>query len=185
VSILTDIKTAIARRRLKKDAKRMLRNRAFVNFDDAGSIGILYQLDNEETYRQVAAYVSSLQAQRKNVKIIGLFYGDLQPLYYIPKLSFDLLMSKDVNWYGRPKAEFVTSFLAEEFDLLFYFSDGVHTPLDYIYGLSGAKLKVSNDNDKISNYSDLVIATDIEDGIAGFLRTSIHYLSVINKKDDA
>ncbi len=184
MSNFSNFKISIAKRRLKKDAKRLNRTRKFVNFNDAVKIGILYHLDSEETYRDIAGYVSSLQNKKKRVKIIGLFNGDLQPLYYIPKLSFDLLMSKDLNWYGKPKAEFVSSFLAEQFDVLFYFSNGNTIPLDYIFTLSNAKLKVSNGHEDIIDNSDFIIDVDEDDGNSQFLNTAIHYLSVINKNDD-
>ena len=154
------------------------------NYSDVKYVGILYLLQDEQTHKTVADFVAKLQGQQKQVKVIGLFNGQIQPLYYIPKLSFDLLMMKDINWVGIPKAEFVAPFLKEEFDVLFFLPQTKNVSLEYLYALSHAKLKVAADLHKTNQYSDLMFKVDEDGFLPRLINTSVHYLNVINKKDD-
>lgn len=182
MKLLNNVKRKVALRRISKDAAKINRIRDIRNIAQVHTVGVLFVLDNEDTYKNLTQFVESLQKQGKEVKVMALFYGDIQPLYYIPKLSYDLMKSKDVNWYGRPVAEFSDSFLKNDFDVLLYYTLNENTPLDYIFALSPAKLRVSNQNDSISEYSDVIIDTREKSGLKGFMQTSLHYLSEINKE---
>ena len=184
MSIITNIKENIARRTLNKDAAKVSRNRVMASFSDVKSVGVIYLLQDEQTYKTVADFVAKLQGQHKQIKVIGAFAGQIQPVYYIPKLSFDLLMMKDVNWVGIPKAEFVHPFVNEEFDVLFLLSQSKNVSLEYLYALSHAKLKVAADLDEINLYSDLMFKVGEDNFLQKLIDTSVHYLQVINKKDD-
>lgn len=184
MSIVFNIKENITRYSLKKEAAKVSRSKVMANYSDVKYIGVIYLLQDEQTHKTVAEFVAKLQGQNKQIKVIGLFKGQIQPLYYIPKLSFDLLMMKDINWMGRPKAEFVAPFLKEEFDVLFFLSQTTNVSLEYLYALSHAKLKVAADLPDINQYSDLMFKVNEDDFLPKLIKTSVHYLNVINKKND-
>ncbi|MCK9167083.1 MAG: hypothetical protein PHU97_01095 [Bacteroidales bacterium] len=184
VNLIHQLKYTFALKLLNRDAKKRIRKRVLINFSKAKKIGLLYVLDNEETYRDIVRFVNNLQDKGKIVKALGRFYGDLQPLYYIPRLSFDLLKSDTIGWLGQPKAEFADRFIQEEFDVLFYFSQDSHFALEYSYALSKSKLKVCNESAVLNPYTDLMIKVKSNNTLTRFLDTAIHYLSIINHSDE-
>ncbi len=172
----------MAERWLKKEASRRHRDRKMVSFKEVKSVGILYFLEDETTYHTIKHIASSLQAQGKKVRVVGLCDGDRVPLFYLPTIRFDLLTSKELNWYGKPVGNFVPSFLDEPLDVLFFFTEKDFPPLEYLFTLSSARLKVSNGHDSIRECSDFMIEGN-KKGWSSFVETAIHYLSIINKHD--
>jgi hypothetical protein len=182
VNIFQKIRDLVWRYYFRKEAIKLIRDKRFVNLEDAKTVGILYTIYNEYSYNKVCEFVKYLQDRRKNVKVVGLANRKLVPHYCIPKLSWDLLTKDDINWYYKPKRPFVADFIKEPYDMLIDLSLEDQYPLQYIAGLSKAKFKVGRAGEENTEYYDMMIETNEKTTIDEFIKHIMHYLTVINNK---
>lgn len=161
---ITNIRTYFGKRSLKKELLKATRIKRPVNLDKARTIGILYQLSSEAEYHLVSKFTKKLQDQGKRVQVIGMFSYNRMPMYYIPKLAYDLLLPKDTDLFMRPDTEFALKFMEEPFDILIDLSTPDTFPLHYISSLSKASFKVGRmAKDQILPYDLMIDAgTSIE-----------------------
>lgn len=124
------------------EMSRASRKKRPINLHDAKFIGILYPLNDEQEYDRVSLFTKKLQDQGKKVHVIGLYEYNRIPVYYIPKLSYDLLHPKDLDMFFRPSPPFASKFISEEFDMLIDLSLPSDFPLFYIASLSKASFKI-------------------------------------------
>ncbi len=142
MNIIHRIRIFFGKRTLYKEALKVSRNKKPVNLNNASHIGIIYNLLSEEVYNRVTDFTKQLQDQGKKVFVIGLYNQKRAPLYYIPKLSYDLILKRDIDLFFRPSGDFVRRFIGEEFDLLIDLSHPDDFPLHYIATLSRARFKI-------------------------------------------
>lgn len=181
MSILSSFKAFIGERFLNKNLPKLQRFRKIVNLDDAKTIGIIYELKDEQTYNHITRFVKLLQDKQINVKAIGFFDGNIKPIYAIEKLSLDYYDRKDLNWYNKPKGNYVTDFCKYDFDILIDLSLDGNFQTKYIAALSKAKFKVGKDGGRNAAIFDVMININVKTTLDEFITLIIHYLSIINK----
>ena len=182
MNILNNIKDFAANRYLKKHLPKNHRFRKIVNLDAAKTVGIIYVLKDEQTYNQITRFIKLLQEKQINVKAIGYFDGNIRPIYAIEKLSLDYYDRKDLNWYAKPKGNYVTDFCKTDFDILIDVSLLDIFQTKYIAAFSKAKFKVGKDGENNKAIYDLMIDVNPKTTLDEFITLIIHYLSIINKK---
>jgi hypothetical protein len=69
------LKKKIAAGKLKREFKNLKRVGKVKNLDEALSVGIIYNLDREDTYHLVKKYVKFLREQEGIKKIMALGFG--------------------------------------------------------------------------------------------------------------
>jgi len=170
----------IASRNLLQDHHKLHRNRKPNNLDNAQSIGLLYYLPDEDTYKKIDEFIKTLN--ESNIKVRVACYTDQKfaPHYFIPKLLQDVITLKDLNWYYHPQKPFVKDFLDEEFDILIDLSLAEYFPLLFLAAKSRAALKIGRFDEKHQDYYDLMIDIPAESPIEYFIQQVIHYLKKIN-----
>ena len=163
----------------------MHRNRQIINMSEASSIGVLYFLPDEPTYRQISAYVKKLQERGKTVKALGYVESKQLTGQFLPKLSYDFLYPTGINWMLKPTTTAARDFMDAEFDILIDLSTEHHLPLLYLTAFSKAKFKTGLQSDERSNYLDLMINLDENGGLDELITQIDHYLSIINKDNES
>jgi hypothetical protein len=181
VSIISTIKAFVAKQYLKKNLPKNQRFRKIVNLDHAKTVGIIYELKDEQTYNHITRFVKILQDKQINVKAIGFFDGNIRPIYAIEKLSLDYYDRKDLNWFNKPKGNYVTDFCRVDFDILIDLSLEANFQTKFIAAFSKAKFKVGKDGENNSAIFDLMIDINAKTTLDEFITLIIHYLSIINK----
>ncbi len=185
LGLIDNIRKKLARRNLIQEHQNLLRERKSANLEEAHTIALLYYLPDEDTYKQVEEFIKILS--ETNLKVRVACYTDIkiQPHYFIPKLSQDILIPKDLNWYGKPEKTFVPDFLAEKFDILIDLSLSEHFPLLYLAALSNAALKIGRFDDTHQEFFDMMIHTTPETSLREFMDQIMHYLIMFNNNEPA
>ena len=159
---------------------RVNRFRKIVNLNEARSIGILYNLVDENSYRIIEGIVGKLQQTGKEVKAVGLVRNKSMVNRFLPKLSYDFLTRKDINWFGKPTGIRVRDFIQRDWDILIDLSLDNNQSLKYIAGLSNARLKVGPSGKDKEHYYDFMINAAMHTTVIDFYEQVEHYLLVIN-----
>lgn len=133
------IATYLFRKKLGQFSKNDIRNRAFVNYDKAKSILLLFESNFSERNPETKKIIEQLQADGKKVTAIG--YVEKKQIVTPAYPDFRILYTKDHNIFQKPDAQ-VLSFVQEnEFDLLIDISSKEIIPLMYIALYANARCK--------------------------------------------
>ncbi len=132
-------------------------------------------LYSEEEYNRVSSFTKKLQDDGKKVQVLGQYQFNRTPVFYIPKLSYDLLLPKDIDLFFRPSAPFVKQFINEEFDMLLDLSSPDNFSLHYIACLSRASFKLGRKIDDRPLPYDIMIDSGTEIDSQELIAQIIHY----------
>ncbi|MBU2650630.1 MAG: hypothetical protein KKA81_06835 [Bacteroidetes bacterium] len=175
------IKIPIGNFYLNKDISSLERKKKVINLDSAGSVGISYFLESDEDYLEIAEFVDFLHKKGIRVKAIGYVKDKFLTNRYLPKLTYDFVYEKDLNWYGKPGGMYVREFLKNNFDVFIDLSRGDLYPLKYIAANSRAGLKVGRNIPSNRAIFDLMISQEEPFLLKPFIKEVTHYLTIINK----
>ena len=180
MKIVQNIREKFAKSFLLQQVNEMNRKQKQINLESARTVALLYYLTDEASYKTAESILSRLIEM--NLKIRVVCYTDLKiaPHYFIPKITQDILTSKDVNWRYQPQKPFVKEFVDTEYDILIDLSLDDHLPLLYCAALSKAGLKVGRFQEDHQLFYDLMIQAGPDETIDSFSIQVIHYLSRIN-----
>lgn len=147
--------------------ERQQRRRAprSVNWEDARSIGILFEATDLNRRQAVLRYSEALKAQGKRVKLLGYFHNDQND----PNFIFPHFNRRQFDWALRPTASEVHSFIDEPFDLLLNIEPATRLHSEYIALLSRAALKVGPYTENTDCY-DLMIEPADPGNIKAFVQ---------------
>jgi hypothetical protein len=87
----------------------------------------------------------------------------------------------EINWYGKPTNPTVNDFLKRKYDLLLDLSQSDLFPVHYIFALSIAKFKITNNSIK-AKYADFILQLENSDKLATYIAQIKHYLESIKIK---
>jgi hypothetical protein len=182
VKIIERVKTYAFRHFFGEELNRrhVSRSRLMINLPQANFVGVLFEFNNEDEYNTISTFMKSLQDEGKRIRSVGYFNGKKMPHYFMQKLSSDLIIPKQVNWYGKPTSDFIEGFLQEEFDVLIDFSRRNILPLQYIAGLSSANLKTGLYGRNNAIYYDIMLHTSPEVPLDEYINQIKHYLTLLN-----
>lgn len=174
---INKLRISLGKRSLRKEVARIQRSPMAMNLEVAKEIGILFNMHAEADYERVSNFSRDLQHAGKKVQVIGLYKYRKLPPYYAQKLAYDLIMPGNLDIFYRPKAEFVTRFIAQEFDMLIDLGTVSDFPLHYIATKSKAGFKLGRSTGEENLPYDLVIETQEHIESDDFIKQLIHYTS--------
>ena len=177
MSFFRHIQDLILASHLKKELARTHRDKKFTSFEKSRSIGILYIVGEEKDQIEFSNFVNELKTEIKEIKALGIIkYKDI-PHYCYPKLSYDYVTTRNINWIKKPTGEKVHDFIHKEFDILINFDTTLNPSLNYIAAASHAKCKVGLFHENNKAIYDLMI--DVHAGCS-FRELGQHYINYIN-----
>lgn len=180
MNLITTIRQRFARKNLLENHNSLVRNRKAFNLETARYVGILYRLEDENTYKIIEEFLKTLAEYNLKTKVACITDLKIIPHYFIPKLSQDILTVKDINWKFQPIKPFIKDFLEEEFDILIDLSLNEHLPLLYLSANSKANMKIGKYDETHQIYFDLMIDLPSDASLEYFIKQVIFYLSKIN-----
>lgn len=130
-------------------------------------------------------YIAKLQGWKIKVKAVGFTRNELVAKQFLPVLSFDFILKKHLNWYGRPTTKCTEDFIQADFDICINIADPDLFPLKYIAALSKAKLRVGPYRQEDENIYDLMIQTEEMHNQEDFLNHVHEYLTILNPRENA
>jgi hypothetical protein len=167
------IKKSFLKRSLKKH--KSFRDKKITSLDKAQSIGIIGQITNENSYKEIHTLFSALQTPRRSVWLMGFVDKNSVPYYCLQQLSADYFCKKNLNWYGKPSFIQLDDFLDKDFDILIDFSRNNLPSLHYILAMTKAKLLIGG-NEHSQELYDIFIDDEEELAHHQFLSVIDNYL---------
>ena len=145
---------------LKKhlSANAIERDRKVVSLRCAKNIGMVCEISDEDSYKDVFAVFSKLQTISK-VQMVGYINENAVPFYCLEQLAADYFCKKNLNWYGKPDMVQVDDFVNTDFDILIDFTISSLPPIHYILTLTRASF-VTGGNPFNKEFYDLWIEGD-------------------------
>jgi len=163
----------------KTKLKQHQREKQISSLNSAKTVGIVCLVDNEINWNNIKTAIKEFQDKGAKVEVMGVFYGNLKPLWFIETLNVTLCSDKELGLMQIPTGMHLDEFLSKEFDLLINFSITEHFAPFYIAALSKAKFKIALDTQINRNHFDLLLKLE-KTNMNDFKEQLIHYLSEIN-----
>lgn len=155
-----------------------LKEKCIIPLEQAKNLGIVCQIDSEESYKEIYGIFSKLQSPKRNLWLIGYVDEKMVPFYCLQQLSADYFCKKNLNWFGKPNIVQIDDFINKEFDMIIDFSNNNTPPIQYILKMSKTKLLIGA-NPHSSDLYDIYIQKDPDlQDFDNFklLKTIHHYL---------
>lgn len=168
------IKQQIRRYAYNSELKKKRKNKTFVAFDEAKTIGILYNADDKAMTTRAHRLVSTLQDHKKDVQSFGFINAKKQPANLHIRYGYEYFNRSHLNWAGLPNHQHVDIFTKKEFDYLINL-DTEKLLLTLIAARTHAKCKISPSNTQFEEAYDLML--DAKDG--DFIGELLRYLQKI------
>jgi hypothetical protein len=154
---------------------KVLREKKMVSLEHTHTIGILCQITDEESYKNIYDLFSKLQSSKRTIRLMGYIDQKDVPFFCLPQLSADYFSKRHLNWFGKPNFVQLNDFINTDFDILIDFSRNNLMPLRYILTTSHAKLIVGA-NEYMQDLYDIFINDEATLDNFKLLKTIHNYL---------
>ncbi len=180
MNLVNSIRTKLGRYFLRKLTGKLQRERVAIKLKDARNIGIVFNMHSEEEYAYVGNFVKALQQSGQKVWVLGYSNAKRSPAYFSPKLSYDLILRGDVDFFLLPRARFIPQFIEQEFDILFDLRKANELPLAYVVELSKARFKVGSGKSGQFGPYDIQIEANEEMTTSALIDQMVFYIDTID-----
>lgn len=167
--------------KIRNEIGKLNREHEAVGFEEAKNIGILYDATDATNFEVVKAYVKSLRNRQKDILALGYVDKKELPSNQYAQYGLDFFTRKHLNWQRIPNHRIVSNFISEKFDILINLSNNNCFPLRYITALSNARFRVGQFNRRNMMCYEMMIDTNGEEGIKGFIEEVENYLRQIKR----
>jgi hypothetical protein len=148
-------------------------------WDQAQTIGILFDATQPEELKMVQQIVRRLRDEKKKVRAMGFYNAKESPNMLNAKLEFDYFTRKQVNWHYRPRDPILQTYLEEPFDVLINLCSRPLLPLLYMVALSNARFKVGRFHARFLRFYDFCLTTQEAVSPKVLFDHAEHYLRVL------
>ena len=90
---------------LGKEVRRVNRIPSVISFDQAKTIGIIYDATRDQDFELMKNYVRDIRSMGKDVVSLGYFNQKELPGMRFMKLGLDLFTKKSLDWKMKPRCE--------------------------------------------------------------------------------
>lgn len=181
MKIIERFREYIASRQLARELQDIRRSKINVPLDQARNIGILYSINDEDTYNRILNFIKTIKTDQRSVICIGLLNDKNIPTYINQSVYNSIISLKDLNWYLKPVNQYVNNFYKEDFDLCVNLSLEDHYPLHYIMAHCQSKFKAGKFSERYKDCYDLMIKPEDSMNQQDFISNMMHYLDIINR----
>lgn len=121
---------------------KVVRQRRLTTLQQARTIGIVCEITDEDSYKNIFAIFTKLQEQDRNVRLIGYVNEKEVPFYCLPQLTADYFCNANLNWFGKLNVEQLMDFTKMEFDMVIDFNYRYNPAIESLLTMSHAKFIV-------------------------------------------
>lgn len=150
-----------------------------VSFEEAQTVGVLFDATKAQDRNVVREYVRQLEEQGKKA-IVFAFLDEKMPDNNLPYKHFS---RKDLDWLKRPKDDAIQGFTRQPFDFLINLYTVEKPELSYVSALSQAHLRIGPYTDHTHSY-DLMIETSGEKDLRFFIRQIEYFLNRLTDNNE-
>jgi hypothetical protein len=151
---------------------KKLRQKKLTSLKQAKTVGLLWFIEDENSYKHIFSLFTRFQQAGKTVRLIGYTQKKSVPFYCLQQLATDYFCKKDLNFYGIPKMIQIKEFLDLDLDLLIDFSYEEKLPFSWMIQLSNAQF-IAGSNPYHQEFYDLFIPSDRKD--YSYILEQIHF----------
>jgi hypothetical protein len=163
-----------------REHRKEHRNPRLVPFEEAKSIGILYDSTEEKDFDLVRKYVKEIrETHHKEVLALGYFDRKELPPMRFSKLGLDFFTQSDLNWLFKPVANVVRNFMNREFDILIDLHTGDNIPFRYIVAGSKARFKIGQYDKSYAYLYDFMLSGSERLSFPQYIEQVKHYLNAL------
>jgi len=179
---LKKAKLKLANWLLRRRQKSFKRRKAVFNFDTAQTVGVLFSLDQTQSYKTIKEFLDFLAS--KNLRTFTLAYCPEKeiPNNYVGVSRINIFTTNDLNWLYIPKDPMIDKFIAKHFDILFDLTSSDQFPTKYVNNLSQARFKIGRES-KSGKEHDMMFRIDDKQDLNYFIDQIKYYISRINKEE--
>ena len=168
------LKSKLANRILNSKLKALSRNKKVFNLDSAQTAGILWEIDQEASFRKIES-----ELRNSGIKTSGLCYFPTKKAV-IPQEINGFTRKQASWWLEIPKAKVAEDFIRQKFDILIDLSSQQRFPIVYLTALSNAAFKIGHAGNA-TNYFDWNIEFSELPEASQLAEQILYYLKRINK----
>ncbi|HSV76069.1 MAG TPA: hypothetical protein VLH37_03460 [Bacteroidales bacterium] len=154
-------------------------NKKVVGLDEAKSIGILYECNNPDQYREITTLIRQLEKDGKIIYTLGFVNLKKVPDFTMAQLNSFFCYRKDIAWNLQIKNPHLKGFFSAGFDILIDTSPGDFFPLKYLAGITSARYKAGIFNNDYLEVFDLLIREQGNGSLENRLSHLMKYLKMI------
>ena len=171
------IGATILRKRAAKDARK----RAYNNFSQIKTIGVVWDASKIVEFQTLAKFHQQMHERGIDVQIIGYYDGKVLPNQYTAIRYLSCIRNYELNLFYIPKSSEIHTFINKKIDILIDINFKKIFTLRYITILSKALFKVGlSEPDTYSSPFDLVMDIKKPVSIDNYLEQIIQYLEMMN-----
>lgn len=184
MKLLEKIKDYLGTVTLNKLLKKQTNRKAsFCNINNAKSIGILFEINNESSYKQLLNFIKILREDYGIRKVKAIVFYQENESFSIPltNQTFEYFTHSDLNWKREIKPEISKEFIDSNLDVLIDLTETFNIPLRNILIRSKSKLKIGRFSTQNQKYYDFMINSK-HSNFGEFTKETLRYLTMINEK---
>jgi hypothetical protein len=169
---------------LNKRALKVRRNREFINLNNAGKIGVVWDIVRQEDLTPISDFILLMNERGIKVEVIGIFQNKQLPDKLTALRYITCLKKEDLSFSFLPKAAESEKFIKTTYDLLIEISFRDTLPVRFISTLTPARCRISTETGRGFNrdYADMLISTGQNSDVREYLKQVVSYLEIINGK---
>jgi hypothetical protein len=127
---------------LRREIKRVKRDREFFNLEMAKNVGIVYLASSQKDYDRVKTLTQYLKQRDVRVLSIGFIENPDMERNFKTQLEYRFFAKKDLNWYFKPNCLEVRNFISNSMDILIDLSLSECLSTQFVAGCCIARFKV-------------------------------------------
>ena len=163
---------------LKKQLAKQKSGHEGVAYNDARTVGILFEADDIDRRDLALAFAKRLKDKGKKVSLLGYFDHPVDS----PNYTFPYFTRSDLDWALRPKKEEARTFMDQPFDIWITADTRTSLHAEYLAALSRAKLRVGPVTIHTECYELMIDPKD--DDLKSFLKQIENLLEKTNAKHE-
>jgi hypothetical protein len=150
------------------------------NLQDAKSIGILFSLYDQESFKNALSLEKQIKNSGKKISLMCFSAFKVLPEFYTPKADSECFTLRDIDWKKMPFGGTVERFASQEFDILIVPEILESLPVMYLAAISKARFKTGKTSEHGTAIYDLNIQLPVEGSQEELIRNIVYYLSLIS-----
>lgn len=172
MSIIEKIGYYLLRRKVKNSKRKLVAH----NLESAHQVGVIFNATNQASYMKANSFAQTLIARGIKIQCVGYVDSKEQLVFFSGIKDMQFFSRKDHTCWGRPKDQTVNDFTEKPFDILIDLSLKESLPVQYVVGLSKAKMKVG----KLSKngFYDMMIDISKEPTLDNYIKQLGTYLNM-------
>lgn len=165
---------------LKRQHKRIRRNKQFNNLGNSHKIGLVWDGSNTNDFKSIAGFYNDMLKLNIQTDIICYYPDNVLPDEYTAIRYLKCVKKSDLNFWYIPQSADINEFINTPYEILIDVNTNYYFPAEYITVLSKAEFKVGPDSSPYRNMLDMTIKIEEEYETSYYIDQVKYYLDMIN-----